>query len=166
MWWRRLRYLLVLVALCGIATCPAARRSCTAKARAAEADQLLGYLAERVAAHVATAGRVPPTAAGPTPQTSCCAQGGECSPDPALWDAAGWRELGFSVDGAHRYAYQYAPDPSGLGATLRAVADLDCEGTVSAIEVKLTVAGGKISQAWSRRTSTGPTEASRSGGSN
>ena len=46
MWWRRLRYLLLLVALCAIATCPAARRACLARTRAAEADQLLGYLAD------------------------------------------------------------------------------------------------------------------------
>ena len=155
MWWRRLRYLLVLVALCAIATCPAAKRSCTARVRAAEADRLLGYLAERVAAHVAATGRVPPTAAGPTPQAACCAQGGECSADPVLWDAAGWRALAFSVDGAHRYAYQYAPDPSGLAATLRAAADLDCDGTVSIVEVKLTVADGKVAQVWSRGTGGG-----------
>jgi hypothetical protein len=166
MWWRRLRYLLVLIALCAIATCPAAKRSCTARVRATEADQLLGYLADRVAAHVATAGRVPPTAAGPTPQSTCCAQGGECSPDPALWDAPGWRELGFSVDGAHRYAYQYTPDPSGLGATLRAAADLDCEGTVSVIEVKLTVAGGKVAQAWSRGAGTTGVGSAGAAGSN
>ena len=50
MWWRRLRYVLLLIALCAIATCPAAKRSCTARTRSAEADQLLGYLADRVAA--------------------------------------------------------------------------------------------------------------------
>ncbi|HET7505356.1 MAG TPA: hypothetical protein VFK02_30260, partial [Kofleriaceae bacterium] len=66
MWWRRLRYLLLLVALCAIATCPAAKRSCTARTRAVEADQLLGYLADRVAAEVAATGRVPPSPAGPT----------------------------------------------------------------------------------------------------
>src|SRR5438477_179622 len=57
MWWRRLRYVLLLTALCAIATYPVARRSCIAKTRAAEADELLGYLVDRVAAHVAaTAG--------------------------------------------------------------------------------------------------------------
>src|SRR5689334_5049100 len=98
MWWRRLRYVLLLAALCAIATCPAANRACTAKRRAAEADALLGYLVERVAGHVAASGRVPPTAAGPTPQPGCCQRGGTCSPDDATWAAAGWRELGFSID--------------------------------------------------------------------
>jgi len=150
MWWRRLRYLLVLIALCAIATCPTARRSCTAKTRAAEADALLGYLADRVAAQVAATGRVPPTAAGPTPG-ACCAQGGACPGDPAAWTAAGWRELGFSIDGAHRFSYQYTPDPGGLAATLRAVGDLDCDGAVSRVELGVTVIGGRLVRAWSHK---------------
>jgi hypothetical protein len=152
MWWRRLRYLLLLIALCAIATCPAARRSCVAKTRAAEADQLLGYLADRIAAHVAATGRVPPTAAGPTPEPGCCERGGTCPADPTLWSAAGWRELGFSIDGEHRFSYQYAPEPSGLLATLRAVGDLACDGEVRVVEVQLTVAGGQLLRTWSHRT--------------
>ncbi len=151
MWWRRLRYVVLLLALCAIATCPAAKRACTAKARGAEASELLGYLADRVAAHVAASGRVPPTAAGPTPQRGCCEQGGTCSPDAAAWAAPGWRELGFSIDGAHRYTYQYAPDPSGLSATLRAVGDVDCDGAASTVELALTVTGGTVARAWSRK---------------
>lgn len=154
MWWRRLRYVLLLIALCAIATCPAAKRSCTAKTRAAEADELLGYLADRVAAEIATTGRVPPTAAGPTPTPGCCEQGGVCSPDPAVWATPGWRELGFSIDGAYRYTYQYTPDPSGLSATLRAVGDVACDGKASGVELKLTVVGGKVSRAWSRKPPT------------
>lgn len=145
MWWRRLRYLLLLIALCAIATCPAARRSCIARTRAAEADQLLGYLADRVAARVAATGRVPPVAAGPTPR-ACCEQGGVCSPDPAAWTAPGWRELGFSIDDPHRYTYQYIPDASGLSATLRAVADLACDGSTSTAELKLAIVGGTLSR--------------------
>ena len=152
MWWRRLRYLLLLVTLCAIATCPAARRACVARTRAAEADQLLGYLADRVAARVQATGRVPPTAAGPTPR-ACCEQGGVCSPDAAAWTAPGWRELGFSIDDAHRYTYQYTPDPTGLSATLRAVADLACDGSTSTVEVKLAIVGGTLSRAWSHSAS-------------
>ena len=151
MWWRRLRYVLLLIALCAIATCPAARRSCTARARSAEADQLLGYLADRVAARVAADGRVPATAAGPTPEASCCERGGTCPADAAAWAAPGWRELGFSIDGEHRFSYQYAPDPSGLAATLRATGDVACDGAVRTIELKLTVAGGQLLRAWSRK---------------
>ena len=146
MWWRRLRYVLLLIVLCAIATCPAAKRSCTAKTRAAEADELLGYLADRVAAHVSATGRVPPTAAGPTPEASCCDQGGACHADAALWAAPGWRELGFSIDGEHRFAYQYVPDATGLSATLRAVGDVACDGSSAQVECKLTVVAGQVSR--------------------
>jgi hypothetical protein len=152
MWWRRLRYALLLIALCAIATFPVARRACIARTRAAEADELLGYLVDRVAAHVAATGRVPPTAAGPSPEATCCARGGTCSADAAAWSAPGWRELAFSVDGPHRFAYQYAPDPGGLSATLRAVGDIACDGAPTTVEVRLTVAGGKLQRVWSRKS--------------
>lgn len=152
--WRRLRYVLLLVALCAIATCPAAKRSCTAKARSAEADELLEYLAERVASHVATTGRVPATPAAMAPQPGCCEQGGVCKPDGAIWAAQGWRELGFSIDGEHRFSYEYVPDASGLSATVRAVGDVECAETPTTVEVRLTVIGGKVSRVWSRKTAT------------
>ncbi len=150
MWWRRLRYVLLLVALCAIATCPAAKRSCQAKQESREADDLLGYLAERITAYVKATGHVPPTPAGPTPTPACCDQGGTCSPDETLWATPGWRDLAFSIDGPFRYSYQYIPDPSGLAATVRATGDLDCNGTPSHYEVKLTVVAGIVTQTWSR----------------
>lgn len=151
MWGRRLRYILTLLALCAIATCPAAKRSCTAKNRSREAENLLNVLAERVATSVATTGKVPPTPAGPTPQPSCCEQGGTCKADPSVWSAQGWRELQFSVDGDHRYTYQYVPDASGLGALLRATGDLDCDDEPSIYELKLTVKGTSVVRAWHRK---------------
>jgi hypothetical protein len=154
MWWRRLRYLLLLVALCAIATCPAAKRSCTAKAREREADELLTYLADRVEAQVASTGRVPTVAAGPTPEPGCCEQGGVCKPDPAAWASEGWRALGFSIDGEHRFSYQYTPAPNGLAASLRAVGDVACAETPTAIVLELTVVGGKVSRVWSRKPAT------------
>jgi hypothetical protein len=152
MWWRRLRYLLALVALCTIATCPAAKRACTARVRTVEADELLGYLVERVAAQVAATGRVPPTPAGPTPEAGCCERGGTCPPDPAGWGSApGWRELGFSIDGEHRFRYEYAPDPSGSSAILRATGDVACDGQQRTVEVRVSVAGAALLQVWSHR---------------
>ena len=149
--WRRVRYVLVLIGLCAIATCPAAKRSCTAKSRAREADDLLEVLGERVAAHVKATGRVPPTAAPPTPRPSCCEQGGTCSYDADTWSAPGWRELAFSIDGTYRFTYEYAPDPSGQSAIIRATGDLDCDGTSSTYELKLTVSAGDVTRAWSRK---------------
>jgi hypothetical protein len=151
MWGRRLRWILTLMALCAIATCPAAKRSCTAKNRSREAENLLGVLAERVATVVATTGKIPPTPAGPTPQPSCCEQGGTCKADASVWNAAGWRELQFSVDGAHRYTYQYVPDASGQSAILRATGDLDCDEDPSLYELKLTVKGTSVVRTWLRK---------------
>jgi hypothetical protein len=154
MWWRRLRYVLLLIALCAVATCPAAKRACTAKSRAAEADELLTYLADRVTAHAMAKGRVPSTAAGPTPARGCCEQGGVCEPDAAAWASPGWRELGFSVDGPHRFQYHYAPDPSGLSATLRAIGDVDCDGAPRVVELTLSIASGAVSRTWVRKAAT------------
>jgi hypothetical protein len=151
MWGRRLRYVLTLLALCAIATCPSAKRSCTARNRSREAENLLTVLAERVASVVATTGKVPPAPAGPTPQPSCCEQGGTCKADPAVWTTQGWRDLMFSVDGAHRYVYQYIPDASGQSAILRATGDLDCDDTAAVYELKLTVQGTSVVRTWHRQ---------------
>ena len=149
--WRRVRYLAVLLGLCAIATYPTAHRSCAAKNRAREASSLLELLGDRIAAHAKANGRVPPTAAGPTPQTPCCTQGGTCTTDAATWSAAGWRALEFSVDGTFRYAYEYIPDPSGRSATVRATGDLDCDGVLSRHELTLTVNGKDVERVWSIR---------------
>ena len=151
MWWRRLRYVLLLVALCAIATCPTAQRSCTAKARAREAEQLLAYLADRVEAAIAATGRVPATPAGPTPATSCCDQGGTCAADPASWSAPGWKALAFSIDGEHRYAYAYIPAADGRAAVVRAVGDLDCDGEPALLEVEIRIEADGPHRRWTRK---------------
>ncbi|HUJ57270.1 MAG TPA: hypothetical protein VLX92_02210 [Kofleriaceae bacterium] len=151
MWWRRARYVLALVGLCALATVPIAKRGCTAKARAREADQLLDYLGDRVADAVTATGKVPPAPAGPTPAQGCCDQGGACAPDAATWDTPGWRALGFSIDGDYRYTYQYLPDPDGAGATVRATADLDCTGATSTVELHLAVKDRAVQRTWTRK---------------
>src|SRR2546423_13886120 len=139
MWWRRVRYVLALVALCAIATCPAARRSCTAKHRASEAEELLSVIGDRVAEAVAATGRVPLVPAPATPVPGCCEQGGTCADDPKVWDAPGWRELRFTIDGSYRYTYEYAPDPSGSFAVARATGDVNCDGKSGGYELRLVV---------------------------
>lgn len=150
MWWRRMRYVLLLLGLCAIATCPAAKRSCTAKAQAREADELLAYLGDRIEDAIADTGRVPPTPAGPTPVPSCCEQGGTCDPDPTRWDTPGWRALGFSIDGEHRYTYSYEPAPDGRSAVVRAVGNLDCEGETSRYELEIRIDGDGVHRTWNR----------------
>ena len=149
-WWRRLRYLLALLGLCAIATCPIAKRSCTAKGRAREADEVIDYLANRVADAVAATGKVPPLPAGPTPQPGCCEQGGTCAPDAKTFDEPGWRALQFSIDTPYRYTYEYVPDPSGGAATIRAIGDVDCNSKTSLYELHLTVKAGHVERAWTR----------------
>lgn len=145
MWWRRLRYVVLLTALCAIATCPAAKRACTANSRAREAEQLLGYLADRVAYVLVATGKVPPTAAGPTPEAGCCDQeGGACAADPGRWTTAGWQALTFSIDGEHRYAYSYLPGADGTSAVVRAVGDLDCDGDLATFEIELRAEGNRV----------------------
>lgn len=151
MWWRRLRYVLLLVALCAIATCPAAQRSCTAKSRAREAELLLAYLAARVEAAIAATGRVPETPAGPTPAAGCCDRGGTCEPDPAAWSAPGWKALAFSIDSEHRYAYAYVPDPGGRSAIIRAVGDLDCDGEPALYELEIRIEAQGPQRRWTRK---------------
>jgi hypothetical protein len=149
--WRRVRYVLALLALCAIATCPSAKRACTAKIRAREAEQLIGVIADKVEQHVAVTGRVPGTAAPLTPQLACCEQGGQCQPDAATWAAPGWKELEFSIDDPYRYAYEYTPDPNGQSATVRAVGNLDCDNALSTYELRLTVKGTSLDRAWIRQ---------------
>lgn len=149
MWWRRVRYVLLLAALCAIATCPAAKRACTANVRAQEAEDLLSYLAEKVTLSYLANGAFPP-GAGPTPRPSCCDQGGTCSPDPSTWAAPGWKQLGFTIDDEYRYTYEYVPDPSGTSATLRAIGDVDCDDQTSLYELKLTVTAGQVFRTWTK----------------
>jgi hypothetical protein len=151
---RRFRYVLLLIALCSIATCPAAKRSCTAKQRAREADQLLEYLADRVAASIAATGHVPGTPAGPTPLPTCCEVGGTCEPDRTLWATPGWQALQFSIDDDHRYTYSYIPDPSGRSAIVRAVGDVDCDGETSLYELEVRIDGtgdAVVRRTWTRK---------------
>ncbi len=151
MWWRRLRYVLLLVSLCAIATCPTAKRSCQAKNRAQEAEDLLDYLVDRVSQAVAATGHVPPAAAGPTPLPDCCEQGGVCTADPSRWTTPGWQALAFSIDGEHRFTYSYVPDPSGRSAVIRAVGDLDCDDVTSIYEVELQIDRTSLRRKWTRK---------------
>jgi len=139
--WRRVRYVLTLLALCAIATCPAAKRSCNAKIRAREAEELCNAIADKVEQRVALTGHVPATAAPLSPGVSCCEQGGQCKVDLDNWSAPGWKDLEFSIDDPHRYQYAYVPDPGGQSATVRAVGNLDCDGAASTYVLKLTVKG-------------------------
>jgi hypothetical protein len=143
--WKKVRYVLVLLALCAMATCPAARRAWLRRERAREAPGLLDALADRVEARWKERSRLPLEPAGPTPPLgACCDQGGTCAVDDAQWQAGGWAALGFTIDDPHRYSYQYVPAPDGKSAIVRAVGDLDCDGVRGTYEIKLEPNGDHL----------------------
>ncbi len=148
--WQRVRWILALLALCALATCPAAQRRCATKRDAREAPALLGYLVGEVKAQVKATGKLPDIEVGPTPAIgACCAQGTTCKPDPTRWNERGWRALNFSIDGAHRFSYQVKKD--GAALVLTAVGNQDCDSIHAVYEVRLTLDGGKLTETWSQR---------------
>ena len=70
------------------------------------------------------------------PLGTCCAQGGQCAPNPEWWNHQTWRELTFSIDRPHYYSYQYEVAPDGSRFTARAIGDLDCDGEYSTFEMR------------------------------
>ena len=150
--WRRVRYVLLLIGLAAVATCPAAWRDYRRRNRAAEARNLLEYMARLVEAEYhERSGRLPQQPVGPTPPVGrCCEQGGECVVDQASWADPAWRALRFSIDDTHRYSYQYELAEGGREVTLRAIGDLDCDGNYGTVEVRLAPGdGGGLVRTWS-----------------
>jgi len=148
--WQRVRWILALLALCALATCPAAQRRCATKRDAREAPALLGYLVGEVKAQVKATGKLPDIEVGPTPAIgACCAQGTTCKPDPTRWNERGWRALNFSIDGAHRFSENVKKD--GAALVLTAVGNQDCDSIHAVYEVRLTLDGGKLTETWSQR---------------
>lgn len=145
--WRRVRYVLILIGLCALATCPAAVRNWRTGERAREAPALLGLLADRVELIWRERARLPQEPAGPTPAVgSCCDQGGACAVDAAQWTQGGWAALGFTIDDPHRYAYRYELTEGGRVAILRAIGDLDCNGTYGTYELRLEPDGDHLTR--------------------
>lgn len=149
--WRRVRYVLLLVGLAALATCPAAWREFRHKNRAGEARAMLGYMASLVRAEfLDRGGRLPQQSVGPTPPAGrCCEQGGTCAVDKAPWADPAWRATRFSIDDPHRYSYQYEVVDGGRAAVLRAIGDLDCDGIYGTVEVRLEPDGDQLIERWS-----------------
>ena len=58
--------------------------------------------------------------------------------------------LQFSIDGEYRYTYSYQPDASGRSAVVRAIGDLDCDGTASTYELEIRIEGTGVTRTWTR----------------
>lgn len=87
-------------------------------------------------------GAFPPGKTGPVPPAGSCCDGpdGQCAPDPSLWEEEPWSAIEFEEDMPHRYSYEYEVDLSGA-LTVRAIGDLDCDGSFSTFQVTGTVDG-------------------------
>lgn len=77
---------------------------------------------------------------GPTPAHIPCGKKPH-APDAKLWQSVGWKELGFSIGEKFRYQYRIISTGTGLKArfTIRAHADLDCDGVYSTYERSGTI---------------------------
>lgn len=68
-------------------------------------------------------------------------------PDRQPWPpeaAAGWRDLDFAPADPIAYAYEYTRAPDGTSFVVRAVGDLDGDGTLAIFEQTGRVVGGEI----------------------
>ncbi len=75
--------------------------------------------------------------AGPTPPQVPCGTKPH-PPDPKLWDAPGWKAIGFSLEEPFRYQYQVVSQGQGRRARfrIRVRGDLDCDGDYSLFELR------------------------------
>lgn len=146
---RRLRWAVAMVVLCALATLPIGIRRCQTTQRSEEARAVLGTLVARLETLAAAGAAWPTAAAGPTPPAGACCQAAsrKCAPDPTQWDHATWKALAMTLDDPHRYVFAYEPTPSG--AALRAIGDLDCDGTLATFTAELTRVGNTVTVRWS-----------------
>ncbi len=88
---------------------------------------------------------LPRESIGPTPPIgTCCAQGGQCAPDPAWWAHPTWQALGFVIMDPHYYSYQYQVADDGQSFTVRAIGDLDCDGNYATFEMDGQIVDGAL----------------------
>ena len=68
-----------------------------------------------------------------TPTTACCDQAGDkCAGGASgTWDTSSWQALHFALENNHYYQYDFTATGSDTASvfTVRAVGDLDCDGT-------------------------------------
>ena len=91
----------------------------------------------------ASSPQFPEPTVGYTAKDGCCAKSPgsgteKCEPEAAQWDVDPWKDLKFSMDDPHYYAYAYTVAVGAPGSvtgdhnfTALAQGDLDCDGTTS-----------------------------------
>lgn len=110
------------------------------KAKTSEASVQLRRLETRLKAYFVENGTFPKGSVAATPQGSCCDDPNHKCFDPSAWQHPVWQALDFELDEPHIYRYGYESD--GQTATVRAVRDLDCDGTEAASTMVITGSAG------------------------
>jgi hypothetical protein len=123
--------------LCGVADVPRLQ-VVIALVKRAIADEAVRHLEEifdRSVRYFRANRRFPPPA-GPTPARLCSNPDGLHHPSPGLWDAPTWKALEFEIRRPFYFRYTYLSRGEGPGAsfTIRAEADLDCNGVTAVFE--------------------------------
>jgi type II secretory pathway pseudopilin PulG len=102
------------------------------KAKTSDAELRLKEAAHGVKAYYMATGQLPQQSSGLTPPVSCCEFGTsnhKCPVDMSAWELPPWSDIGFEVDEETYFQFQY--EVSGDRYTVRAVGDLDCDGTTA-----------------------------------
>jgi hypothetical protein len=119
------------------------------KSKDSEAERNLAKLERALKARFAADGQLPLWQADRTPATPCCeSPGHRCAPDPLLWSSSPWFELEFSIDDPHDF--QYELEGSDTEIIVRAIGDLDCDGTEIVYELTATVENGALTTSLTR----------------
>lgn len=116
------------------------------KAKATESSLQLRMLEMKVKSYYSEKAQLPPSA--PTmpddPAAACTNGGGKLPYKPqSVWADAGWRDIGFFIDQDSRYAYRWTQESPTRGYA-EALADLDCDGTVSSTRWDFNVVEGNL----------------------
>jgi hypothetical protein len=115
------------------------------KGKKTESSLMLRSIETKIKTYRIEKGQFPPSATlMPDEPTAGCMGGGKLQRKPqSTWDAAGWRDIGFHVDEDSRYAYRWTRESPSRGYA-EALADLDCDGTVSITRVDFDVIEGNV----------------------
>ncbi len=116
------------------------------KSKSAEAQLNLQRIYRTARTYWEVDHRLPPAAPLRPAAGECCKHPGQQCPAEA--GPPPWDELGDPFVEPHRYSYEFIPGPDGLDASfkVRAVGDLDCDGTLSTYELSVTARDGAMTE--------------------
>ncbi len=130
-----MRALVVAMALCALAGCGKSKKGGgggddLAAGKASEAEISLKKLMAGVKVYYEVNAALPVGSAPLTPTPEPCGGNGVAkkhAPDLRLWEGSPWRDVEFQMEDPHYFSYSY--EATATTISLRAEADLDCDGT-------------------------------------